>query len=36
MQVSADSLVQLIGVMDKHVQDSANLQIHVVPVSGTC
>jgi hypothetical protein len=32
-QVQVESLLQLIGLMDKHVLDSANLFINVVPVS---
>ena len=33
MQISVDSLVQLIGVMDKHLLDTANLQLTASIVS---
>ena len=33
IQVPVESLVKLIGIMDKHVIDTAELQMNVLPVS---
>ena len=36
VQVPVESLVKLIGIMDKHVIDTAELQMNVLPVSLLC
>ena len=35
-QVSVESLVKVIGMMDKHILDTADLQMNVLPVSSHC
>lgn len=35
-QVSVESLVKVIGMMDKHILDTADLQMNVLPVSSNC
>ena len=34
-QISAEKLVRVIGIMDKHVLDAAELQLDAIPVSFT-
>ena len=31
-----ESLVKVIGMMDKHILDTADLQMNVLPVSSNC